>query len=76
MSGGNFKWDAAAVNQALKKIVRTGIAIASKNGNVHLEKKKQDKSMVLPQNVSQANLRTSNQDWWSLNMHQVIKLMH
>ena len=37
MGGGNFKCDALSVGQAFDKIVRTGIAIASKNGTNYVD---------------------------------------
>lgn len=39
MTGGNFKGDATAVSQVFEKIVRTGIAYSSINGNTRLERK-------------------------------------
>ena len=41
MTGGNFKGDATAVSQAFEKILRTGIAYSSINGNTRLEREQE-----------------------------------
>lgn len=41
MTGGNFKVDAVSATQAFEKILRTGIAYLSINGNVPLERESQ-----------------------------------
>ena len=55
MAGGNFKCDAVTVGQAFDKIVRTGIAIATKHGNVPLEKDNSIKLPLIAKNVKQVN---------------------
>lgn len=50
MIGGNFKGDAVAVSQAFDKILRTGIAYVTINGNTRLSRESEKQYMLLRNN--------------------------